>query len=75
MYTPLFFTWTKRLRLSDHEAADMVQDLFTVLVEQLPKFAYDCDKSFRGWLKTILLNRWRNHLLRCWSRIGSIILT
>ena len=60
MYTPLFFAWTKRLRLGDHEAADLVQDLFTVLVEQLPRFSYDRDKSFRAWLKTVLLNRWRN---------------
>lgn len=64
MYTPLFFTWTRRLHLGDHEAADLVQDLFTVLVEQLPRFAYDRDRSFRAWLKTILLNRWRNHLRR-----------
>jgi RNA polymerase sigma-70 factor (ECF subfamily) len=64
MYTPMFFAWTKRLRLNDHEAADLVQDLFTVLVEQLPNFVYDRDKSFRAWLKTILMNRWRNHLRR-----------
>jgi RNA polymerase sigma-70 factor (ECF subfamily) len=64
MYTPLFFAWTKRLRLDDHEAADLVQDLFIVLVEHLPKFVYDRDKSFRGWLKTILLNRWRNRVRR-----------
>jgi RNA polymerase sigma-70 factor (ECF subfamily) len=61
MYTPLLFAWTKRLDLDDHEAADMVQDVFAVLVEQLPRFVYDRDKSFRAWLKTILLNRWRNH--------------
>src|SRR5436305_7776381 len=64
MYTPLFYTWTRRLRLNEHEAADLVQDLFTVLVEQLPHFEYDQDKSFRAWLKTILLNRWRNRLQR-----------
>jgi RNA polymerase sigma-70 factor (ECF subfamily) len=64
MYTPLFFGWTKRLNLDDHEAADLVQDLFAVLVEQLPSFEYDPRKSFRAWLKTILLNRWRNHLHR-----------
>jgi RNA polymerase sigma-70 factor (ECF subfamily) len=64
MYTPLFFAWTKRIHLNDHEAADLVQDLFTVLVEQLPHFEYDRQKSFRAWLKTILLNRWRNRLQR-----------
>ncbi len=64
MYTPLFYGWTKRLQLDDHEAADLVQDLFAVLVVQLPTFVYDPHKSFRAWLKTILLNRWRNHLNR-----------
>jgi RNA polymerase sigma-70 factor (ECF subfamily) len=64
MYTPLFFSWTNRLHLGDHEAADLVQDLFAVLVEQLPTFVYDRRKSFRAYLKTVLLNRWRNHLRR-----------
>jgi RNA polymerase sigma-70 factor (ECF subfamily) len=64
LYTPLFFAWTKRLHLNDHESADLVQDLFAVLVEQLPLFVYDPHKSFRAWLKTILHNRWRNHLRR-----------
>lgn len=62
MYTPLFFSWTNRLGLGEHEAADFVQDLFAVLVERLPTFVYDPQCSFRAYLKTILLNRWRNHL-------------
>jgi len=60
MYTPLLFAWGRRLGLSEHDAADLVQDLLTVLVEKLPTFQYDATKSFRAWLKTILLNRWRN---------------
>jgi RNA polymerase sigma-70 factor (ECF subfamily) len=59
LYAPLLFAWTARLRLSDHDAADLVQDVFATLVEKLPHFQYDADKSFRAWLKTILLNRWR----------------
>jgi RNA polymerase sigma-70 factor (ECF subfamily) len=59
MYTPLLFAWAARLGLSGHDAADLVQDLFAVLVEKLPQFEYDSRKSFRAWLKTILLNRWR----------------
>jgi RNA polymerase sigma-70 factor (ECF subfamily) len=64
MYTPLLVAWTKRLGVDDHEAADLIQDIFTVLVEKLPLFQYDAQKSFRAWLKTILLNRWRNRLRR-----------
>jgi RNA polymerase sigma-70 factor, ECF subfamily len=62
MYTPLLVAWTRRLGLSQHEAADLLQDIFTVLVEKLPSFRYDSAKSFRAWLKTLLMNRWRNDL-------------
>ena len=64
MYTPLLVGWTRRLALPDQEAADLIQDIFTVLVEKLPGFDYNPDKSFRAWLKTILRNRWRNLLRR-----------
>jgi RNA polymerase sigma-70 factor, ECF subfamily len=64
MYTPLLFAWASRLGLSGHDAADLMQDVFTTLVEKLPQFRYDPEKSFRAWLKTLLLNRWRNHQRR-----------
>ncbi len=60
MYTPLFFAWAKRLGVGPHDARDLVQDLFAVLVEKLPRFEYEPGKSFRGWLRTVFLNRWRN---------------
>lgn len=62
MYTPLLFSWTKRLGMNRHDSADFVQDVFTVLVEQMPRFRYDPQLSFRAWLKTIVMNRWRNQL-------------
>ncbi len=64
MYTPLLLTWARRLGLGPADAADLVQDIFTVLVSKLPTFEYDPCKSFRGWLKTILLNRWRTYQRR-----------
>jgi RNA polymerase sigma-70 factor (ECF subfamily) len=64
IYSPLFYAWARRLCTNDHDAADLVQDLFTTLVAKLPQFNYDEQKSFRAWLKTILANRWRNHLRR-----------
>jgi RNA polymerase sigma-70 factor, ECF subfamily len=65
LYTPLLFGWTRRLGLPEHDASDLVQDIFTVLVEKLPAFRYDPQQSFRAWLRTVLLNRWRN---RCRQR-------
>src|ERR1700733_8814719 len=46
VYTPLLFAWAARLGLTGHDAADLVQDVFTILVEKLPEFRYDSDKSF-----------------------------
>ena len=65
LYTPLLFHWACRVGLSEDDAADLVQDVFVTLLEKLPTFYYEPRKSFRAWLKTILLNRWRNH---CRSR-------
>jgi RNA polymerase sigma-70 factor (ECF subfamily) len=59
LYTPLLYTWARRTGLQEADAADLVQDVFTVLVKELPAFRYDAQRSFRGWLHTILLNRWR----------------
>src|SRR4051794_37139548 len=61
LYTPLLFAWARRLTLSEHDAADLVQDVFVSLIEALPRFHYDADRSFRAWLKTVLLNTWRKH--------------
>ncbi len=60
MYTPLLVAWSRRLGLTGHDVADLIQDVFTTLVERLPEFQYDPRKSFRAWLKTVLQNRWRN---------------
>lgn len=60
LYTPLLLDWARGRGLQEHDAADLVQDVLTTLIQQLPSFTYDPEKSFRGWLRTILLNKWRN---------------
>jgi RNA polymerase sigma-70 factor (ECF subfamily) len=72
LYTPLFFAWARRLGLDTHEAADLVQDVFAVLVEKMPQFQLDAQKSFRAWLKTVLLNRHRNQLRKRRPQIGAM---
>jgi RNA polymerase sigma-70 factor (ECF subfamily) len=59
LYTPLFFFWARRLGLQEQDAADLVQDVFTVLIKTMPAFSYDQSKSFRSWLRTIFHNKWR----------------
>jgi RNA polymerase sigma-70 factor (ECF subfamily) len=60
LYTPLLYFWVRRIGLQEQDAADLVQDVLTTLVEKLPEFEYDPEKSFRAWLRTVTLNRWRN---------------
>jgi RNA polymerase sigma-70 factor (ECF subfamily) len=60
LYTPLLYSWAARLGLQPSDAADLVQDVFVILVRTLPEFDYDARKSFRAWLRTILMNRWRD---------------
>jgi RNA polymerase sigma-70 factor, ECF subfamily len=64
LYTPMLLAWCRRLGLADADAADLTQSVFVVLCEKLPEFRYDPQRSFRSWLKTILLNTWRNQVRR-----------
>jgi RNA polymerase sigma-70 factor (ECF subfamily) len=65
LYTPLLYHWARGVELSAQEAGDLVQDVLTILVQKLPDFVYDPTRSFRGWLRTLTLNKWReNHRRR-----------
>jgi RNA polymerase sigma-70 factor (ECF subfamily) len=60
LYTPLLYHWARKLGLTAHDAADLVQEVFTLLLRKLPEFDYQPERSFRGWLRTVTLNRWRD---------------
>jgi RNA polymerase sigma-70 factor, ECF subfamily len=64
LYTPLMFLWTRRCGLNETDAADLVQDVFTHLVIKLPEFQYDPARSFRGWLRKVLVNKVRDRQRR-----------
>jgi RNA polymerase sigma-70 factor (ECF subfamily) len=64
LFTPLLYSWAARLGLPAQDAADLVQDVFLTLVRELPTFRYDPGRSFRAWLRTLLLNRWRDRARR-----------
>lgn len=66
LYTPLLHRWACRIGLQDADADDLVQDVFAILLKKLPEFEYDAGRSFRGWLHTVLIHRWRN-----WPRRGA----
>jgi RNA polymerase sigma-70 factor (ECF subfamily) len=62
LYTPLLFYWARHVGLRDEDAADLVQDVLATLVQKMPEFSYDSSKGFRSWLRTVILNKWRDRL-------------
>ncbi len=64
LYTPLLFLWARKVGAPEQEAADLVQDVFLVLVRELPRFRHQHGLRFRGWLWTVLLNKWRGRKQR-----------
>ncbi len=59
LYTPLIYYWARKNGLQPSDASDLVQEVLTTLVDKLPEFQLDPSKSFRGWLRAVTLNKWR----------------
>ena len=59
LYTPLLYYWARSQGLAEADAADLVQEVFLLLVTKLPQFRYEHDGSFRAWLRTLSLNKHR----------------
>lgn len=64
LYTPLIFYWARKTGLQTNDAADLAQDVLSIVFRKLPEFEYEHSKSFRGWLRTVTLNKHREHLRR-----------
>ncbi len=64
LYAPLIHTWGRKAGLQDQDAADLTQEVLVELVAKMPGFVYNPDRSFRGWLHTVTLNKWRDRLKR-----------
>jgi RNA polymerase sigma-70 factor (ECF subfamily) len=64
LYTPLLYYWARRIGLQEADAADLVQEALALLFVKLPEFTYNPGRSFRGWLRTVLLNKWRESCRR-----------
>jgi RNA polymerase sigma-70 factor, ECF subfamily len=64
LYTPLLCYWARQLGLQDADTADLVQEVFAVLLTELPRFEQRPGRRFRGWLWTLLRNKWRQRRRR-----------
>lgn len=59
IYLPLIRSWLCRVPGVRDEADDLAQEVFVVLVRELPVFERRRDGAFRAWLRRITLNRVR----------------
>src|SRR5262249_36163237 len=58
LYTPLLFSWTRRLGRQEAEGADLARGVRPPLLHRLRGLEYDRRKRFRGWLWAVLRNHW-----------------
>jgi RNA polymerase sigma-70 factor (ECF subfamily) len=62
LYQPLIRSWLAQQQIQPQEAEDLTQDVLAVLVKELPRFEHaGMAGAFRGWLRTITVNRARVH--------------
>lgn len=65
LYAPLIFEWGRRAGLPEADAADLSQDVLIHLLAELPRFDYSPARGrFRGWLRTVTVNKCREHQRR-----------
>jgi len=60
LYGPLVFHWCRRQGLSEHDAADVMQDVFASVSRAVAGFEQRAGGTFRGWLWMIARNRLRD---------------
>ena len=60
LYTPLVDQWVGQLGFREPDRSDLVQEVFVVLLGKISSFQYDRARSFRGWLRTVTLNKCRD---------------
>lgn len=63
LYMPLVFEWCRYWGLQSEDAQNVGQETFTAVARKLGKFRRDRKgDTFRGWLRTIAHNKYRDHL-------------
>ena len=64
LYGPLVFHWLRGQGLSEHDAADVLQDVFASVSRSIGRFEHRATGSFRAWLWAITRNQ-----LASWFRL------
>ena len=61
-YGRKIYAWGRQWGLQDADAQDVTQIVLAKLAHHMRQFNYRAGGSFRGWLKTIAHNAWRDFL-------------
>jgi RNA polymerase sigma-70 factor (ECF subfamily) len=64
IYLPLICHWLARIPGLKDDAADLAQEVFVVLIREIPSFRRQREGSFRTWLRQVTINRVRSHSKR-----------
>jgi len=59
-YGAKIYAWCRDWHLQEADARDVTQTVLAKLVVQLRRFDYDSSQSFRGWLRTLAMNAYRD---------------
>jgi RNA polymerase sigma factor (sigma-70 family) len=60
IYAPLVYDFARRRGLQDADAADLTQEVLAAVAQSVRRFDYDPRRgSFRGWLFTVVVNKFR----------------
>jgi RNA polymerase sigma-70 factor (ECF subfamily) len=61
IYLPLISRWLGRIPGLGVEADDLAQEVFVVLIREIPRFERQREGSFRAWLRQVTVNKVRTH--------------
>lgn len=61
LYGPLVYHWCRRFGCAEDQAADIFQEVFSAVATGIDRFEHKTGRgTFRGWLRTITLNKLRD---------------
>lgn len=73
LFTPLLHRWAIALGVPKNDHEDVMQETFVTLIQELPNFEYEPNKSFRAWLWTVFRHRVLTWLKRQQRHVGMSI--
>lgn len=68
IYEPLISRWLRSRGCVPDKIPDVISDIYLKLLNHLPSFIYDPQKSFRGWLKCVAENAFLDSQKRASNR-------